>query len=115
MNAPVHHRNGGFQIRELHASAHPRGPHVKPFSPFPPPPPTLVLFAAFLASPRAPLLTSLVGGWLATASGFVGLGHWQFDRLQCVKQQFGSVHSVQWQFERLQPVEWQFDTLQSLE
>ena len=29
MNAPVHHRNGGFQIRELCASTHPRGPHVK--------------------------------------------------------------------------------------
>ena len=29
MNAPVHHRNGGFLIRELHASAHLRGPHVK--------------------------------------------------------------------------------------
>ena len=29
MNAPVHHRNGGFQIRELHASKHLRGPHEK--------------------------------------------------------------------------------------
>ena len=28
MNAPVHHRNGGFLIRELHASAHLRGTHV---------------------------------------------------------------------------------------
>ena len=42
MNAPVHHRNGGFQIRELYASTHLRGPHVKklpqmPLAMLPPP------------------------------------------------------------------------------